>query len=99
MTEITTIHDFILNNFGAQYVFWSLYVLNLIFSIVAYKLGFARQLPLLKSFFVYIVLTFGVFILTIFSIMKFPITEVLIITSLVLGIYRYRLHKTRQAKQ
>lgn len=98
MTEITTIHDLILNNYGAKYVFWSLYVLNLVFSIIAYKLGFARELPLLKSLLVYVMLTIGVFILTIFSIMRLPITEVLIVTSLVLGVYRFRLYKTRQAK-
>lgn len=89
-----------------DHVFVSLYVLNLIFSISAYKLGFARKLPLLKSILVYFVLAIGVFVLTFFNIlgpmlngMVAPVTEVLIITSLVLGIYRYRLHKTRQAKQ
>ncbi len=76
--------------------FWKYYVLNLIFSVIAYKLGFARELPFKKEIFVYIMLAVGVFILTIFNLLGLPITESLIITSLVLAIYRYRLHLTRK---
>src|SRR5690625_591619 len=76
--------------------YWILYFINLILSIIAYKLGFARELPLKKEIFVYIMLAIGVFILTIFNLMDFPITESLIIISLVLGIYRFRLHLTRK---
>jgi len=35
----------------------------------------------------------------IFSIMKLPMTESLIVISLILGIYRIRLHKERQTKE
>lgn len=87
--------DFI--NSYDQGLFWALYILNIIFSIIAFKLGFARELPLLKSIIVYIMLAIGTFILTIFSIVKFPITETLIIISIVLGIYRFRLHRERKA--
>ncbi len=76
--------------------YWKSFVLNLIFSIIAYKLGFARGLPFKKEILVYIMLAVGVFILTIFNLMGLPITESLIIISLVLGIYRYRLHVTRK---
>lgn len=76
--------------------YWILYFINLILSIIAYKLGFARELPFKKEIFVYIMLAIGVFILTIFNLMDFPITESLIIISLVLGIYRFRLHLTRK---
>lgn len=76
--------------------YWKSFVLNLIFSIIAYKLGFARGLPFKKEILVYIMLAVGVFILTIFNLMGLPITESLIIVSLVLGIYRYRLHVTRK---
>lgn len=79
--------------------FWKYYVLNLIFSIIAYKLGFARELPFKKEILVYIMLMLGVFILTIFNLLGLPITESLIIISLVLGIYRYRLHLTRKRKK
>lgn len=81
-----------------DYVFWVYYVLNLIFAAIAYKLGFARELPWRKSIIVYLLLAVGNFILTVFSIMKLPITESLFIISIVLGIYRYRLHKERSAK-
>lgn len=79
--------------------FWIFYVLNLIFSIIAYKLGFARELPLKKEILVYIMLALGVFILTIFTLLSLPITESLVIISLVLAIYRYRLHLTRKKKE
>ncbi|HLR22844.1 MAG TPA: YlaH-like family protein [Pseudogracilibacillus sp.] len=93
------IFNFIVDIFGAtQTTFWVFYVLNLIFSIIAYKLGFARELPLLKSIIVYILLAFGVIIITIFSILEYPMTESLIIISLVLGIYRFRLYRDRKAR-
>ena len=79
--------------------FWMFYVLNLIFSIIAYKLGFARELPFKKEVLVYIMLALGVFILTIFTLLNLPITESLVIISLVLGVYRYRLHLTRKKKE
>ena len=95
----SVLFDFIVDNFGTDHIFWTFYVLNLIFSILAYKLGFARKLPLLKSLIVYIMLALGVFIITLFSIVKYPMTESLIIISAVLGIYRFRLHRERKAKK
>lgn len=91
--------NFIVDTFGTEHIFWTLYFLNLIFSFIAYKLGFARELPLLKSVLVYFLLAFGVFIITIFSILKYPMTESLIVISLVLGIYRYRLFRERKSKK
>lgn len=91
------IFDFIYNHFGADHIIGIFYVLNLIFAAISYKLGFARELPLIKSIFVYIMLAVGTVILTIFSLVRFPITEVLIIISIVLGIYRFRLHQERKA--
>lgn len=91
----SVIFDFIYNNFGAKNIIWMFYVLNYIFAAIAYKLGFARELPLLKSIFVYIMLAVGTIILTIFSLVKLPITEVLIIISVVLAIYRFRLYRER----
>ncbi|WLV25644.1 YlaH-like family protein [Aciduricibacillus chroicocephali] len=91
------LYDWVVNTFPGQ-VFWTYYVLNLIFAAIAYKLGFARELPWQKSIIVYLLLAVGNFILAVFSIMKLPITESLIIISLILGMYRYRLHKERSAK-
>lgn len=89
--------NFIVDIFGAtQTTWWIFYFLNLIFSIIAYKLGFARKLPMLKSVIVYVLLAFGVVIITIFSILEYPMTESLIIISAVLGIYRFRLYRERK---
>lgn len=99
------IYNYLLENYP-DYIFMTLYILNFIFGILAYKLGFARKLPLLKSIIVYFMLGIGTFILTLFNVLGVimqglvaPVTEVLIITSLVLGLYRYRLHRSRQARQ
>lgn len=103
--EIKMIYDYLIEYYP-DHVFNWLYVLNLIFGIIAYRLGFARKLPLLKSFLVYIMLAIGTFILTIFNVLGTwtqgpvaPVTEVLILTSLVLAIYRFRMYRTRQARQ
>lgn len=93
------IFEFVLSQHGAEHIFTIFYVLNLIFGAVAFKLGFARQLPLLKTIFVYIMLAIGTYILTIFSIFGLPITESIIIISIVLGIYRLRLYQERKRKQ
>lgn len=90
--------DFIVANFGVENVFWIMYVINLIFSAIAYKLGFARKLSIGKNIFVYLMLAAGTYITTIFSIMMLPITESLIIIVIVLAIYRTRLHLQRKTK-
>ena len=72
-----------------------LYLIILFLSVVTYKLGFAKQLPLLKSAVVYAVLAIGCMILTFFGL-SLPIAEGLLISSAVLGIYRFRLHRERK---
>ncbi|HEX6595267.1 MAG TPA: YlaH-like family protein [Bacillota bacterium] len=100
------IYEFLVNNFGSDHLYAIFYVLNLIFAAIAYELGFAKKLPILKTIFVYILLAVGVYILTIFSILPtartnkpLPVTESLIIICVVLGIYRYRLHLRRKAQK
>jgi|SRR5699024_2179855 len=107
--NFSLIHNWIVTNYEADagslfdflfnHIFWTFYILNIVFGITAYKLGFAKELPLLKSIVVYVLLIVGMFVITIFSVARLPMTETLIIISLVLGIYRYRLHKDRQARQ
>lgn len=93
------VHEFIVNNYY-DYTFAILYVLNLILLIIAYKLGFARELPLLKSIVVYILLALGTVIIAIFAgIAELPTVESLIIVNLVLAIYRLRLHHERKAER
>src|SRR5699024_12808831 len=84
--------NYILDHFGTNNMYWIFYALNLIFGIIAYTLGFARKLPLLKSIIVYIMLAIGMFVVTIFSVFTLPITQTLIIISAVLWIYRSRLY-------
>jgi len=91
----SVIYNLYLEYIGTQHILLFFYLVNLVLSIVAFKLGFARQLPLLKAVIVYILLALGVIILTLFSVVKFPVTETLIILSVVLGIYRFRLHRER----
>ncbi|HEY4602377.1 MAG TPA: YlaH-like family protein [Cerasibacillus sp.] len=93
------IFDYILNSYGDQHMYWTLYVLNLIFGAISYKLGFARKLSLGKNIIVYILLAIGMMVVTVFSIFQLPITESLIITTIVLAIYRFRLHYQRDKKQ
>lgn len=83
---------------GEDKLFVSFYILNVIFGVIAYKLGFARKLPLLKSIIVYIMLLIGMFVVSIFNLLGLPITETLIIVALVLSIYRFRLHRERNAR-
>lgn len=93
------VYDLIVHYLGEDHLYVSYYVLNLLFGIISYKLGFARELPLLKSIIVYIMLIIGMYVITIFNMFGLPITESLIIISLVLAIYRFRLYRERQAKQ
>ncbi|WP_188205663.1 YlaH-like family protein [Alkalibacillus aidingensis] len=83
---------------GGELGFWLLFLTIAILAIVTYKLGFAKQLPILKSLIVYILLILGCFILIIFAIFSLPIVEVLIVIALVLGIYRFRLHRERDER-
>lgn len=73
------------------------YIAIIILAVIVFKLGFARELPLLKSVVVYIMLAIGSFILW---LMEFafgaPIIVVLLISAAFLGAYRYRLHLHRK---
>ncbi|MFD1415455.1 YlaH-like family protein [Oceanobacillus jeddahense] len=89
--------DYILEVNGTDNIFWIFYVMNLILSAIAYQLGFAKKLPIGKNIIVYILLMIGTFVITIFStVMRMPTIECLIVIILVLGIYRFRLHRERK---
>ena len=92
-------YQLIIEFIGVDKLFISFYILNFIFSIIAYKFGFARKLPIGKSIIIYLLMLVGVFVITIFSMFGMPITESLIIISIVMGFYRLRLHRERQARQ
>lgn len=93
------VHQYLVENYY-DHVFSILYVLNLILIIIAYKLGFARKIPLLKSLIVYFLLAIGTVIVSIFSgIAELPTVESLFFIVLVLAVYRYRLYRERNAKK
>ncbi|RLL45198.1 hypothetical protein D8M04_10085 [Oceanobacillus piezotolerans] len=99
MDNFRLVFDTVLELNGTDNIFGIFYVMNLILAIIAYELGFAKKLPIIKKIIVYILLLIGVFILTIFStVMRMPTVESLIVINLVLGIYRTRLHFQRKAK-
>jgi len=72
-----------------------LYITILILSIIVYKLGFAKKLPLLKSAIIYFFLVLGCTVLTFLGIFL-PVAEGLVVAALILIIYKIRLHRTKK---
>ncbi|HLR62253.1 MAG TPA: YlaH-like family protein [Lentibacillus sp.] len=97
--SFSLVYELIVNYRDSINIYWVFYVINLILAGIAYKLGFAKDLPVLKSVLVYMMLAAGMLILNLFSMVGYPITDSLVVICLVLGIYRYRLHRERKAKQ
>ncbi|ALX47348.1 YlaH-like family protein [Lentibacillus amyloliquefaciens] len=97
-TSFSFVYELVINYRDSINVFWTFYVVNLVLATIAYKLGFAKELPVLKSVIVYIMLAVGMLILNLFSIVGYPITDSLIVICLVLGIYRLRLHRQRKSQ-
>ncbi len=92
------VFDYYINNFNTDHTFLVFYIVNFILAVIAYKLGFARKLPLAKSLIVYILLFIGTFIITVFAILGMPIVESLLIISFVMGIYRLRMYMERRKR-
>jgi hypothetical protein len=74
---------------------WFLYFTVLVLSIIVYRLGFAKKLPLLKNVIIYILLALGCTILTFFAVFL-PVAEGLVIAALVLIVYKVRLHQAKK---
>ncbi|KHE70999.1 YlaH-like family protein [Halobacillus sp. BBL2006] len=79
--------------------FMLLYLTVVILTIITFKLGFARKLPLGKNIVVYSVLIIGTFILTLILGLNLPLPESLIVAAIILGVYRLRLHRERGTRQ
>jgi hypothetical protein len=77
---------------------WYLYLTVFGLCILVYQLGFAKKLPLLKNVVIYVVMALGCTLLSFFAVFL-PMGEALVIASLVLGIYRIRLHNSRKEEQ
>ena len=71
---------------------WLLYITIIALSVLVYKLGFAKKLPILKSALIYLFLIVGCTVLTFLAIFL-PVTEGLIIAALILIIYKVRLRR------
>ncbi|MRH41899.1 hypothetical protein GH741_04325 [Aquibacillus halophilus] len=78
--------------------FFLLYLTIVLFTILAYKFGFAKKLPPLKSAVVYLILIVGMFFITIIFGLNLPVAESIFVIALVLGAYRFRLHRERSAQ-
>ncbi|KWW11593.1 MULTISPECIES: YlaH-like family protein [Peribacillus] len=77
---------------------WYLYLTVLGLCILVYQLGFAKKLPLLKNVVIYAVMALGCTLLSFFAVFL-PMGEALVIASLVLGIYRIRLHNSKKEER
>ncbi|MCM3594465.1 MULTISPECIES: YlaH-like family protein [Bacillaceae] len=75
-----------------------LYLVILGLSIVVFKLGFAKKLPLLKAIVIYLFLMFGCTVLTFLGAFL-PVAEGLIVAALILIIYKIRLHQSKKAER
>ncbi|CAM3961636.1 YlaH-like family protein [Alkalicoccus chagannorensis] len=74
------------------FVFFALFIIINLLSVIVFNLGFARKLPPLKNAIVYSVMFFGNFFLT-FLALFMPIAESLVIAAVVLGVYKLQLRR------
>ncbi|WP_243385216.1 YlaH-like family protein [Bacillus kexueae] len=77
---------------------WMLYITILVLSIVVYKLGFAKKLPILKSAIIYFFLALGCSVLTFLGVFL-PVAEGLVVAALILIIYKIRLYRTKKEER
>ncbi|WP_332693842.1 YlaH-like family protein [Halalkalibacter lacteus] len=76
------------------------YLVVVLLTIIVFNLGFARELPILKKVIVYVVLIIGSFVMWFLEFaFGAPIIAVLFISGIILGMYRFRLHKHRKEKE
>ncbi|NRD78732.1 hypothetical protein HPT25_15325 [Bacillus sp. BRMEA1] len=71
------------------------YIFIVILSVIVYRLGFAKKLPLMKNVIIYTCLVLGCLLLLLFSY-GLPIAEGLLVAAIVLIIYKFRLHQSKK---
>ncbi|GHI01301.1 YlaH-like family protein [Neobacillus kokaensis] len=76
---------------------WLLYLTIVILSIIVFKLGFAKKLPLGKNIIIYTFLILGCTIFTFFGVFL-PVAEGLVVAALILIIYKVRLNQSKKQK-
>lgn len=74
---------------------WLLYITIVLLSILVFKLGFAKKLPIVKSAVIYAFLIFGCTVLTFLGVFL-PVAEGLVVAALILIIYKIRLHQEKK---
>lgn len=75
---------------------WLLFITISALAILVYKLGFAKKLPILKSFLIYLFLIVGCLFFTFLAIFL-PITEGLMVAALILIVYKIRLNREKKS--
>lgn len=78
-----------------EFGMWLLYFTVLILSIVVYKLGFAKKLPVIKSVIIYMFLALGCTFLTFLAVFL-PVGEGLVVAAAILIIYKVRLKRAQE---
>lgn len=74
------------------------FILVFILSAIVFKLGFARELPLLKNIIIYTFLFFGCIMLTFFAFFL-PMIEGLIVAALILIVYKSRMWREKREEK
>lgn len=76
---------------------WLLYGTIVVLSVIVFKLGFAKRLPVLKAAAVYLFLVLGCTVLTFFGVFL-PVGEGLVVAALILIVYKIRLHQSKKSQ-
>jgi hypothetical protein len=71
------------------------YLFIVILTVIVYRLGFAKKLPLLKNVVIYFFLIIGCLVMLFFSY-ALPIAEGLAVAALILIMYKIRLHQAKK---
>ena len=71
------------------------YLFIVILTVIVYRLGFAKKLPLLKNVVIYICLIIGCLVMLFFSY-ALPIAEGLAVAAIILIMYKIRLHQAKK---
>ena len=74
------------------------FILVFILSAIVFKLGFARELPLLKNIVIYTFLFLGCIMLTFFAFFL-PMIEGLMVAALILIVYKSRMWREKREEQ
>lgn len=75
---------------------WYLFITVFVLCVITYKLGFARKIKWWQDVVLYIIMFIGAIFLTFFGAF-YPVAECLIVITIILAGYRYRLHQERKS--